>query len=125
MSALAGMIFDHDGPLMIFDDAIRNRKTQTRARSNLFRREEWVKDALLKIRRDARTGILTRSSTRSRLQRTGDGDDFMRTFSKASRAFVRRLINTCSSWMALPITITSSQEIATAPQSGAGAIVLA
>src|SRR2546426_200047 len=71
------MIFDHDGTLMIFDDAIGDREAQTCSCSNLFCREEWIKDTLFEIRGNTRTSITHTQYYALCLHSTGDGNNFM------------------------------------------------
>src|SRR6266851_80695 len=78
VSALAGVIFDHNGTLVIFDNAVCNRETQTRSCSDLFCGEEWVENTLFQTHRNTWTGITHTQFYALCLHSAGDGNDFMR-----------------------------------------------
>src|ERR1700674_5800490 len=74
--ALACMMFNENGSLVIFDNTVRDGETQASSRSNLFRSEEWIKDALFQFWRDTRAGIAKTQIDALVLQRTRDANFF-------------------------------------------------
>ena len=106
--AFAGRAHDRDGAAVLLDDAVGDGETQSGALPDLLGREERIEDPPLEpggipcpVSANATSTAAAPTEPEMRMALRGES-------AIASRALVNRLMNTCSSWMAFPMTTGSS-----------------